>query len=163
MFKKVIIFTVFIILVSCNLEKPTVFTEKARNEKVYNLNGDSFSFKDILNQYKGKKILIDVWAGWCRDCIQGLPKVKELQKEYPEVIYLFLSVDERQATWKKGVKRYNITGEHYNLPNGMKEGDLVAFLNVSWIPRYLVVDENGKIAVFNVTKAYDKKIKDALK
>jgi hypothetical protein len=45
----------------------------------------------------------------------------------------------------------------------MKNGDLVDFLNVSWIPRYLVVDEKGSITLFKATDASDKDIITALK
>jgi hypothetical protein len=92
-----------------------------------------------------------------------LPKVKKLQGQFPEVIFLFLSVDTKTTSWKYGIEKYNIKGEHYNLPNGMKKGELVNFLNLGWIPRYLVLDENGKILLFKATDAADKKIKEALK
>jgi len=163
MFKKVSILVLLCIFVSCNFETPTEFSEKALNEKLYNLEDVTSTLNEVINQHKGKKILIDVWASWCRDCLVGLPKVKELQKEFPEVIFLFLSVDERIGSWKRGVKRYNLKGEHYNLPKGMKNGDLVDFLNVSWIPRYLVVDEKGKITLFKATDASDNDIITALK
>jgi len=163
MFKKVSILVLLTIFLSCNLEKPTVFSEKSLKEKVYDLNDEASTFKEILEQHKGKKILIDVWASWCRDCIVGMPKVKELQKEFPNVVYLFLSVDEKKGSWKRGVERYNVVGEHYNLPNGMKKGDLVDFLNVSWIPRYVVVDENGEISLFNAIDAMDNDVINALK
>ncbi|WP_158838164.1 TlpA family protein disulfide reductase [Polaribacter sp. L3A8] len=163
MFKKIYILVLLTIFVSCNSEKPTEFSEKALNEKVYNLNDEVATFKEVIVQHKGKKILIDVWASWCRDCIAGMPKVKALQKEFPEVVYLFLSVDEKKGSWKRGVERYNVIGEHYNLPKGMKKGDLVDFLNVSWIPRYVVVDENGGISLFNATDAADKDVIEALK
>jgi thiol-disulfide isomerase/thioredoxin len=163
MLKKVSILVLVFIFVGCNLEKPTQFSKKALNEKLYNLNDVPSTFKEVIDQHKGKKILIDVWASWCRDCIAGMPKVKELQKKFPDVVCLFLSVDEKIGSWKRGVKRYNISGEHYNLPKGMKEGDLVNFLNVSWIPRYLVVDEKGNITLFNATDASDNDIILALK
>ena len=163
MFKKISILVLLTILVSCNKETPTAFSEKAFNEKVYNLNDTPFTLQEVINQHKGKKILIDVWASWCRDCIEGMPKVKKLQKDYPEVVYLFLSVDENADSWKRGVKRYHVVGEHYNLPKGMKKGDLVDFLNVSWIPRYMVINETGEIALFKATNASDKKVKESLK
>ena len=163
MFKKGLILVLLMLIVSCNFETPTEFSEKAFNEKLYNLEDVSFTFKEVVNQHKGKKILIDVWASWCRDCLEGIPKVKELQKDFPEVVFLFLSVDERQASWKRGVKRYDLKGLHYNLPKGMKDGDLVDFLSLGWIPRYLVVDETGKIALFKATEALDKDIIAALK
>ena len=163
MFKKVSILVLLIAFVSCNLEVSTTFSEKALNEKLYNLDDVPSTLQQVMNQHKGKKILIDVWASWCRDCLAGMPKVKELQKEFPEVVFLFLSVDEKSGSWKRGVTRFNLKGEHYNLPKGMKNGDLVEFLNVSWIPRYIVVDEVGNISLFKATDAKDKDIITALK
>ncbi|MEE9407065.1 MAG: thioredoxin-like domain-containing protein [Polaribacter sp.] len=163
MFKKGSILVLLLIVVSCNFERPTEFSEKALSENVYDLKDVSTTFKDVLNEHKGKKILIDVWASWCRDCLSAIPKTKELQEEFPEVVFLFLSVDQRIGSWKRGVKRYNIKGEHYNLPKGMKNGDLVDFLNLGWIPRYLVVDEKGKILLFKATDASDEDIITALK
>ncbi len=151
------------IFASCIFVTPTQFSEKALNDTLFSLKGEKTTFKKIINQYKGKKVLIDVWASWCGDCIGGLPKVKMLQKEFPNVVFLFLSVDEDADRWKNGVERFKIIGEHYNLPKGMKNGDFVNFLGVSWIPRYLVVDEFGGITLFNATKSSDKKIVEALK
>lgn len=159
---KKIAFLLFLVFMSCNVEEPTQFSEQALNDKVYDVVNKEFSFKQVLNQHKGKKILIDVWASWCRDCIVGMPKIKELQKKFPEVVYLFLSVDTKQGSWKRGIRRYNIQGEHYNLPKGMKNGVLVDFLNVRWIPRYVVVDEYGKISLFKATDASDKSVLNAL-
>jgi len=160
MLKKISVL-LFLVFISCNIEQPTQFSEEALNDKVYDLANKEFSFEQVLNQHKEKKILIDIWASWCRDCIVGMPKVKQLQKEFPEVVYLFLSVDTKQGSWKRGIQRYNIQGKHYNLPQGTKKGALVDFLNVSWIPRYVVVDENGKISMFKATDASDKSIKKA--
>ena len=152
-----------LVLASCNFETPTQFSQEAYNDVLYSLDNKKITFKEVINQYKGKKVLIDVWASWCSDCIKGLPAVKQLQKEYPDVVFLFLSVDTKQNSWKNGVKRFNISGEHYNLPKGMKDGDLVDFLSTRWIPRYLVIDEEGNIKLFKATKATDKRITEALK
>lgn len=162
MFKKLSIITI-LLFVSCNFETPTEFSEVSLNEKVYDLNDTPYTLKDIINKHKGKKVLIDVWASWCRDCLEGLPKVKQLQEDFPEVVFLFLSVDEKQNYWKYRVKKNAIKGEHYNLPKGMKDGEFVDFLSLRWIPRYLVLDENGKILLFKATNASDKNIVEALK
>ncbi|TXD45967.1 TlpA family protein disulfide reductase [Polaribacter sp. IC073] len=158
------IFLVFILAcVSCNLEKPTEFSELALNDTIYSADGTSFSIKNVLNNYKGKKVLIDFWASWCGDCIKGLPNVRKLQKEYPAVVFLFLSVDKSKYAWRRGINRFQIEGEHYNLPRGMKNGDFVDFVNLGWIPRYMVIDEQGKITLFKATSASDSSIEEALK
>jgi hypothetical protein len=45
----------------------------------------------------------------------------------------------------------------------MKDGKFVDFINLNWIPRYMVIDETGEITLFKATNAADKKIKEVLK
>ena len=52
-----------------------------------------------------RDILIDVWASWCKDCIKSLPKLKELQSSYPNLDYIFLSLDKSQKAWRRGIER----------------------------------------------------------
>lgn len=162
MIKKSILL-ILIICASCSFETPTAFTEVALQENVFSLNNKKSTFKEVIANHKGKKILVDFWASWCRDCIVGMPKVKALQKEFPEVAFLFLSVDENKRSWKKVVQRLQLKGNHYNLPKGMKNGELVDFVGLGWIPRYMVIDEHGKIVLFKATDASDKNIIEALK
>lgn len=147
---------------SCNVEKPTRFSEEALNDTFITLGGDEVSFDSILEKHKGKTIVIDVWASWCGDCLRGMPKVKELQAEYKDVVYVFLSLDRGQDAWKRGIEKYNIEGDHYYMQSGWK-GPFGNFLNLDWIPRYLVVNEANEIVVFKVIEANDEKLIKALK
>ena len=45
----------------------------------------------------------------------------------------------------------------------MKTGEFVDFINLSWIPRYMVIDAQGKITLFKATSASDSAIVAALK
>ncbi len=121
------------------------------------------TFREVLYKHKGKKILIDVWASWCKDCIVGFPKVKKIQEQFPNVKYVFLSVDRSNPSWKRAIKRYNLKGDHYNFPKGQNDGDFVDFINLGWIPRYMVIDKTGEIQLFKATKASDHKLMEALK
>jgi thiol-disulfide isomerase/thioredoxin len=160
---KKIVLLLLIVFASCNFERPTQFSKLALKETVYSLNNTPSSIKKMLDKYKGKKVLIYVWASWCSDCIKGLPSVRNLQKEYPEVIFLFLSVDINKNAWRNGIERFQIKGAHYNLPKGMKSGEFVDFINLRWIPRYLVIDEQGKITLFKATSASASSVAEALK
>ena len=44
----------------------------------------------------------------------------------------------------------------------MNEGDLVNFINLSWLPTYMIIDENGEISLFKATNLSDKNIRKAL-
>lgn len=147
---------------SCNTEEPKQFSEEALNDTFITLKGEEVMFKDILGQHKGKTIVIDVWASWCKDCIKGMPKVKTLQSEYNDVAYVFLSLDKAQEAWKKGVKRYNVEGDHYFMQSGWK-GTFGKFLNLDWIPRYMVINKAGNIELFKAVKADDDKLIQAIK
>lgn len=162
MYRNIIFLSLLLLLFSCSGEEPVQFSEQALKDMVLTENGDKITFREVLHKNKGKTMLIDVWASWCKDCIVGFPKLKELQKEYPEVTYVFLSVDRGTKAWKKGIEKYNLKGQHYNFPKGQKNGDFVEFINLWWIPRYMVIDKKGNISVFKATDAGDSSIKKAL-
>jgi thiol-disulfide isomerase/thioredoxin len=142
-------------------EPPTQFSEAALNDSFINIDGNSTPFKDILDANKGKTIVIDIWASWCSDCIKGMPKVKELQQGFTNVTYIFLSLDKTQEAWKKGIEKYDVNGQHYFMQSGWK-GPFGEFVQLDWIPRYMVIDQEGKIKLFKAIKADDKNITDFL-
>lgn len=145
-----------------NPENPTTFSEEALNDTFITLQGDSVQFKDILEANKGKTIVIDVWASWCKDCIGGMPKVKALQGKFKNATYIFLSLDKTEESWKKGIEKYDVQGEHYFMQSGWK-GPFGTYIVLDWIPRYMVIDANGKIKVFKAIEADDNKLIKALK
>ena len=146
---------------SCNVETPTQFSEEALNDTFISLDDEVLTFETILEKYKGKQIVIDVWASWCKDCVRGFSKLKQLQEEKDDVVYLFLSLDRSIDKWKRGIDKYNIEGEHYYMQSGWK-GPFGKFLDLDWVPRYLVVDAQGNIKLFRAVKADDKRIRERL-
>tara|TARA_R110000868_G_scaffold23051_2_gene93751 strand:+ start:735 stop:1223 length:489 start_codon:yes stop_codon:yes gene_type:complete len=155
------IIVVLISFLSCS-EEPTQFSEAALKDVFETLNGDIITFKDILETQNGKTIVIDIWASWCSDCIKGMPKVKALQEAYKDVAYIFMSLDRTQDAWIRGIKKYDLQGEHYFMPSAKKSA-FADFVNISWIPRYMVINKAGEIVVFDVIEADDNKLIEALK
>ena len=156
-------FIMLLTLCSCSeVQNPTTFSKEALSDVMIGIDGSKTNFSKIIEKFKGKKVVIEIWASWCGDCIQGMPKVKSLQKEYSEVVYLFLSVDKDIASWKRGVRKYELKGEHYFLPGGW-DSDFNEFIDLSWIPRYMVVDTIGEIQLFKAIKASDKKLEISIK
>jgi thiol-disulfide isomerase/thioredoxin len=113
-----------------------------------------YTFKSILEKHEGNTVFIDVWASWCKDCLKGLPGVKELQANNPEVDFVYLSLDKSQVAWKKGIDRLQIKGEHYFMQSGWK-GAMGTFLDLDWIPRYMIIDKQGRIKVFKAIETTD--------
>ena len=154
--KIILLLTVAIISISCT-QAQTKFKKEALENVMKTTANTTISFEEILKKYKGKTIVIDVWASWCSDCIKGMPKVKALQKQYPDATYLFISMDKTFEAWQKGIEKYNLQGEHYLTSDGMK-GIFGKSIELDWIPRYMVVDKKGRIDLFKVIEADDEKL-----
>jgi thiol-disulfide isomerase/thioredoxin len=149
-------------LLNCQSDKITTFSEAALNDKFITIDENVVPFSAILELHKGQTIFIDVWASWCKDCRKSLPKVKELQQEFPEMSFVFLSLDKSLGAWKKGIQTYNLQGDHYFMQSGWK-GAMGTFLDLDWIPRYLIIDPDGKIVVYKAIKTKDKNLRKYLK
>jgi len=148
---------------ACTTAQKTEFTKEALADKMLGLDGIEYSFQEIINQYKGKTVVIDVWASWCSDCIKGMPKVVELQKQFPDAVYLFLSYDKTPESWAKGIEKYGVQGEHYFVKSDWKGGAFSESIDLDWIPRYLILDKNGKITLYKSIEADDEKLITTLK
>jgi thiol-disulfide isomerase/thioredoxin len=141
------IFTV-LSLVSCGKSQTTkAFSTETLSEKLISSNKSEIDFDAILKQHLGKTILIEVWATWCSDCINNMPKIKELQTNHPEVEFVFISADKSVQAWQKGIKKYKLQGSHYMLNDGMK-GTFGKSIDLNWIPRYLVINAQGEIEIY---------------
>lgn len=77
----------------------------AKYEKIYSLDEgnrapniigyNSLNEKVELIDLIGKPIVIDVWATWCKPCLESLPEMKKIEEEYDssEITFLYISVD----------------------------------------------------------------------
>ncbi|MBS7321428.1 MAG: TlpA family protein disulfide reductase [Myroides sp.] len=137
------------------------FNEVTLNKEFENVAGDKVSFENLIAKHHGKPIVIDVWASWCPDCIKGFPALKKLQQQYPETVYVFLSLDKTKDKWIEAIDKYELQGEHYYLNEKMKD-EFGQSIQLDWIPRYIVVDSQGKIALKKAIVADDPILIDIL-
>lgn len=124
-------------------------------------NGETVSFQEILDDKKGQKVFVDIWASWCKDCLAGLPGITELQEQTEDVSYVFLSVDRGEDNWRKALDKYQMKGDHYYLTTGW-HSPLTDYINLDWIPRYFVLNEQGKIILSKSVETKDSQLKQVL-
>lgn len=161
--KKLFLFFLIVsTLLNCQNEPITSFSDEALNDEFIAFDGSLLSFSTILEKHKGKTIFVDVWASWCKDCVKSLSKLKELQNDYSNTTYVYLSLDKSINAWKKGIQKHELRGDHYYMQSGWN-GAMGKFLDLDWIPRYIVVDDEGKIVVFRAIKTKDKNLRKHLK
>lgn len=134
----------------------TEFSKESLKTKLTSTNKKDISFEKILKQHKGKTVVIEVWASWCSDCIKSMPQVKELKAKHTNVAFVNLSCDKTFEAWQNGIEKHEVTGDNYLIKDGMK-GAFGKSIQLDWIPRFIVVDKNGKIALFRaIEKDFDK-------
>lgn len=158
MIKKLFVLaTLLVSTLGCAQKEETTFKKEALLNAMFTIENEQIKFTEILKKYEGRTVVIDVWASWCSDCIKGMPKVKSLQEQYPDVVYLFISMDKTYDAWKSGIQKHQLEGEHYLTSDGMK-GVFGKSINLDWIPRYMVVDKTGRIVLYKAIEADDKNL-----
>jgi thiol-disulfide isomerase/thioredoxin len=98
----------------------------------------------ILDRYKGKTVLIDIWATWCIPCMQGHEKMKPLKEELRDknIVYIYLtSTTSKYDKWKDYIT--DISGEHYFLTQEQLDG-IFQQLNKNSYPTYAIFAPNGE-------------------
>ncbi|MCK8140880.1 TlpA family protein disulfide reductase [Flavobacterium sp. I-SCBP12n] len=159
--KKTILALIAFATFSCSKAQKTEFAKEALSETLLATDGSQVAFKNILKKYKGKTLVIEVWASWCGDCVKAMPKIKELQSKNPDVAYLFLSMDKTAEQWKNGIEKHEIKGDHF-MANDQMKGVFAKALDVDWIPRYIIVDKKGKIVLYRAIETDFDKINETL-
>lgn len=99
-----------------------------------------------LSDFRGKYVYIDVWATWCGPCKQEIPFLKEMDSEFEgeELVILSVSIDDSQEPWKEMVAAEELTGTHVFI-DGAWGSTLVKDYKIAGIPRFMLVDPEGKI------------------
>ena len=160
--KQIALVVIAFITFSCSQAQKTSFSKEALSEKLLGTDNSQTTFKNILKKYKGKTLVIEVWASWCSDCVKAMPKIKELQASNPDVAYLFISMDKTAEQWKKGIEKHEIKGDHF-MANDQMKGVFAKAIDVDWIPRYIILDKKGKIVLYRAIETDFDKINETLK
>jgi len=92
-----------------------------------------------LTFYKGKKIVINYWATWCRPCIKEMPGLKRAEEILENHNYIFFLVSDETtskiSTFKKD-KNFDF--------NFLKSVESNEMLGIYSLPTSYIFDENGK-------------------
>jgi len=131
-------------------------SEDALTTKLSDLDGKEISLKTILSAQKGKIVLLDFWASWCAPCRAETPAMKKLIEKYTDkdVAVVFISVDRDKTKWLDAISQMDIrlAGEHYLLDQNKS---LMKMIGIPPIPRYVLIDKEGRMAAFNAPRPSD--------
>lgn len=137
--------------------KPLSYGQPAPNFTLPDVNKKPIS----LSEFKGKVLLIDFWASWCRPCRIENPKLVQLHNKYADSNFEILSVSldgtQRQQNpreeWEKAIRQDNLTAWFHVSELTGWETHVRELYNFNSIPYTVLIDQEGKIVAKNLRGA----------
>lgn len=100
-----------------------------------------------MESLKGKYVLVDFWASWCRPCRMENPHVVNLYNKYKEKGFTVygVSLDTDKNRWINAIKQDGLIWDnHVSDLKGWKT-EAIKLYNFRGIPYTMLVDKEGKI------------------
>lgn len=139
----------------------TEFTAEALRQPIVTPDGDETTTGNVLEAYKGRTVMLYIWAAWCPDCLKGFPELKAFQAANPDVPVIYFSRDRTEQQWKNCIEKFNLEGDHYWFESDRKN-DFTEAIDLNWIPRYLIINPEGGIAHYYAIHADDPALQEAV-
>lgn len=103
------------------------------------VSGETFTLSD----YRGKIVVVDLWATWCPPCVASMPSLQQLSEEYADqVVILGVNCGDSASAVQSFVEKYS-----YTFPIAVDE-ELDILYNhfpTSGIPYTVFIDANGAL------------------
>jgi peroxiredoxin len=125
-------------------------------------NAIAFTMNDVngkpvsLDSYKGKYVLIDFWASWCKPCREENPNLVKAYEKYKSKGFnvLGVSIDgaSQKAAWIAAIQKDGLSWTQVSDLKGAANEAAVLY-GVESIPQNFLVDPNGKIIARNLRGA----------
>lgn len=120
--------------------------------------------KVFLDEFEGKTILVSFWASWCGSCVEELPSLDILQKDFRKLPFEVLAISEDFKGIAVAEDHFNKYGiRHLKLYHDYKNS-LFKAMGVVGLPTAFLIDPEGKIKVIfkGNTKWHDESVREML-
>jgi peroxiredoxin len=126
--------------------RPTMLQEPAPGFSLQDINGRNVQLSD----FKGKIVVLDLWATWCKPCIASFPAMQKMVQKHPEIVFLFIAVEEKDSNPLNKVKSF-IEKHKYAftvlidepVQPGASQYKIISAYAPNGIPAKYIIDRNG--------------------
>ncbi len=120
----------------------------SKGDPAVNIHAEDLAGKKVsIKDYKGKIIIVDMWATWCAPCQPEIPHFEDLAtnyKENPNIVFISLSIDNNKGLWKRKLVHKSTNALQWN-----SLGDLMSAYSDIGIPRTIIIDKDFNIVELN--------------
>ena len=97
---------------------------------------------------KGKVVLIDIWASWCKPCRAEMPKLISLYEKYKNkgFVVIAISLDEHKEEWLKAIRDDSLPWIHFCDLVDPNNNILGKKWGINSIPYNFLIDKDGILA-----------------
>ena len=126
--------------------------------------GMKTSLSKVLNSLKGKVVYVDFWASWCRPCCAEMEPAAELRERMKgkDIEFIYMSTDEDHSKMCGALDKLKLTGCNVYRILNPKAAKFIYEYNIQLIPRYMIIDKNGKIVNDNAPRPSSEEIEHIL-
>jgi thiol-disulfide isomerase/thioredoxin len=97
-----------------------------------------------LAEFRGKVLILDFWATWCRACISSFPKLDSLQQQYKAQVQILLVTTESEKEVKGVFSRFESL-KGIRLPSVVLDSILNKLFPNKLLPHYVWIDKDGTV------------------
>lgn len=103
---------------------------------------------------KGRIVLIDFWASWCRPCRMANPRLVKLYDEFKDKKYknakkgftiVSVSLDQDKQRWIDAIAKDNLSWPHHMSDLGSWNSKAAELYGIQYIPQAFLIDAEGKL------------------